>query len=656
MRDINLVKNNVRKMIEQDAPESDIDEYLGSEGYTPEQLRTVSSNSGFQENIARPALRAAKSVAASAAGLADVANMAFEAPIYAGNRIAGYANKAITGEEPAPYQPVFMKNDVAESTREAFDKYSGGLTANRNNAERLLEVPQEILGGFISPAAAVSGTRQLYSAAKAIPEKLLSINKQTAADFAKSGIKPTLANVSDRRLTNQIQNFLSVTPGAASRIERSLGKQIDDISNKTKEIVGSKGGTIEETGDVISKGAEDYVARTESAMEGLYGNLGQMMGERAPTPLSSTLNYIQGDVGLGDTLSIKKGGTLQNTVETIRNISREEIPNYERIRKLRSKIRREKSTMIGDERVEMEKIYDNLTNDMRESARLNGGEKAVKVFDAANRVYAKQKSFIDETLRPLIEAKTPDKVYDLAIRGVKKGGVNIDKIMGTLDNSQKDFVRGSIVNKMGLASKEQQNAAGDAFSISKFRSDYNSLSKEAKKAIFTPKQRSAYDNLNKVISRIEESSRAAKALPNQYWSWIGLTGAVSSPYLTLPQAAAGVAGARISAQLMTSPKFVNWLAEQSLVKSDKDMAKSIERLGKLAATNSAIREPALDLMNSMLGADDAKAEGPNLSEEEIRQQLLEMNNYNRDKGLPPAYSEEEVKNNPPRIKKRYYRE
>jgi len=39
MKDINLVKDNVRKMIDQDAPESDIDEYLSLEGYTPDQLR-----------------------------------------------------------------------------------------------------------------------------------------------------------------------------------------------------------------------------------------------------------------------------------------------------------------------------------------------------------------------------------------------------------------------------------------------------------------------------------------------------------------------------------------------------------------------------------------------------------------------------------------
>lgn len=39
MRDINLVKRNISKMIEQNAPETDIDEYVASEGYTPEMLR-----------------------------------------------------------------------------------------------------------------------------------------------------------------------------------------------------------------------------------------------------------------------------------------------------------------------------------------------------------------------------------------------------------------------------------------------------------------------------------------------------------------------------------------------------------------------------------------------------------------------------------------
>ena len=39
MRDINLVKENISKMIEQNAPESDIDQYVASEGYTPEMLQ-----------------------------------------------------------------------------------------------------------------------------------------------------------------------------------------------------------------------------------------------------------------------------------------------------------------------------------------------------------------------------------------------------------------------------------------------------------------------------------------------------------------------------------------------------------------------------------------------------------------------------------------
>ena len=59
--------------------------------------------------------------------------------------------------------------------------------------------------------------------------------------------------------------------------------------------------------------------------------------------------------------------------------------------------------------------------------------------------------------------------------------------------------------------------------------------------------------------------------------------------------------------------------------------------------------------NLDFGVDDANAEEPNLSEEQIRQQLLDSNQQNMRKGLPPAYTEEDLRNNPSKIKKRYYR-
>ena len=43
MADINRIKNNIRSMIDQDAPESDIDAYIASEGVSLEELQAPSN-------------------------------------------------------------------------------------------------------------------------------------------------------------------------------------------------------------------------------------------------------------------------------------------------------------------------------------------------------------------------------------------------------------------------------------------------------------------------------------------------------------------------------------------------------------------------------------------------------------------------------------
>ena len=59
--------------------------------------------------------------------------------------------------------------------------------------------------------------------------------------------------------------------------------------------------------------------------------------------------------------------------------------------------------------------------------------------------------------------------------------------------------------------------------------------------------------------------------------------------------------------------------------------------------------------NLDFGVNDANAEEPNLSEEQIRQQMLDSNQQDIRQGLPPVYTEEDLQNNPSKIKKRYYR-
>ena len=49
MADLAQVKRNIQRMIDQNAPEADIDAYVASEGTTPEELRSAASALPTQE-------------------------------------------------------------------------------------------------------------------------------------------------------------------------------------------------------------------------------------------------------------------------------------------------------------------------------------------------------------------------------------------------------------------------------------------------------------------------------------------------------------------------------------------------------------------------------------------------------------------------------
>jgi len=512
----------------------------------------------------------------------------------------------------------------------------GGATLGASSAlgetEDLTNIPQTlkdvaigtVIGGVTGGAVqqAIPAAQNVVGAISQVPKKLLQkitgIDPKAVKTFQDLGIDPTLADVSK---SAGLQNFIKDIPIAGKPITEALQKQVNDISGQIQNVVKSQAGTYEQAGAIIKKGAENYVNRTENAIEGLYGELGRKIGDRASTPLNSTLKYINEDVGLLDTMSIKKGGTLQNTVDTIKNLTQDEIPNYERIRKLRSKIRREKATMIGDERREMETLYDNMTKDMKESIRLNGGENALKLFEAANKVYATQKTFINDTLQPLIDAKLPEQVYSLATRGSKAGGTRISEIMKSLKQPQKDFLRATFVKDLGLAQKGAQGAEADLFSPQKFMAEYSVLKKNgSEKAIFTPEQVTAFNRLNKVVELTKNTEQAGKSNKMLQMVGLGTVGYGTGPVGLV--ASVGI-GRAISSKLMANPKFINWLAVTAQA-TPKELPKQLNRLSAITAANPEIREDVLDFVANF-GASDANAKELNMSEEQIRRQLIQQN-------------------------------
>jgi len=531
-----------------------------------------------------------------------------------------------------------------------------------------------VTGAVVAPVLgkAIDITANIPNITKEAIKKIVGLDAQKAAKFADAGLSPTLANVSKFRPVSQIQNFLSATPAASSRIERVIQHQIDNVANKTIEIAGSKGGTIEEAGNIIGTGAKSYKDMLRKRSEKIYQDVYDQVPRDTKVNLTNTQNLLKEDVELQE--AAINSDFLKRKLDRFNEISSpkeggDNLTSLRRMKGFRSVVGQDlkSPSLTGSERSSLKKIYGSLSADLKDSvlsfARDKYGEDAaVKLygrFNAADNVFKLQQDFIKKTITPLEDAKTPDKIYSIATSGIKNGGIQIDNVFKTLNKDQKSFIRGSLINRMGKAPQNLQDETNSVFSISKFRQDFNSLSDEAKKAIFEPEQLSAYNKLIKATSEIERTGRLGKinSATAQAVGWAGLTGAVISPYLSLPAAAGIAGGARVTAGMMTNPKFVNWLSSQPKVRNIKAIEDSISRLGAIAVSSDGkTRDEILEYMSQIIGGNEAQAaDTENMTEEQIKAELIDANNQNMRLRLPPAYSQEEINNNPAKIKKRYYR-
>jgi hypothetical protein len=831
------------------------DEIIGylSNVTSKEKKQAQEESSFLKENIARPILRAGKSIAASGAGLADIANMAAELPLYAGNRAFEYGRQAITGQEAQPYQPIFMQNNVAEATRQGFDKITGGLTTNRNKGEELLEIPQEIAVGFISPRAVAKGVQTITQVARKLGkkglQKITGVKSELVKVFEEAGVNPTLADISQGQTTKTFQNLLGNFPGSRGVIEKATQQQIDDITKQIAGVTKSHGGTMQETGKKIQEGATQFKGLVEDRVGKLYDDLDKyvlaesqrqtqpkLMGaidewtslqelktklikdvelntqrassinrnaellkdpvkklqyfsdfgfEDAAKPeiknalfeleklrdlemrlaqsteinaKSYALNNAEAQKRLGffrtnirkegaplitmagndakNVDAIRKQRKIQEQIvkdyadkitnkymnsavedaKSLNNITNKinqqervissyekymspeqmqslllagqqkipvnnlrnlinspeiqdvaavgtgdtakvlaRIPSlldetgnvaYPRLKIFRTTIGRKLSSpsLMGDERAALKQVYGALSEDMKNAIVANGGEKGLQSFNKANSAFARSQEFLEANINPLIEAQTPEKVYDLALRGVKQGGSRIKPIMTVLNPTQKEFVRGTVAKRMGMASPGQQDAAGEIFSPAKFLTEWNKFSPEAKNNIFTKPQIESINNLNKAISLIKDTGKVRQTSNNlPYYSWLGLGGLIGAAGTgggIVGSALAGttaIGGANITAKMMTNPAMVKWFAKVPSIKPS-EIPNHLKQLSKIAAANSVIREDVLDYLASIT-ISDANAQEPNMlnKKDMILQQRQEMQ-----KQIPSSYRKEDL--------------
>lgn len=564
------------------------------------------------EEIVRPPLQAIKSsIVGTIGNMGDLAQEAVALPSYLGNKAARSIEKSVYGDNLIPEYSNPNINTISPAIREGFDSLTGGLTKPQNKTEEYLQTAEEIMGGITAPKAAGVIGGAVNSAPGLLKkglQKITGVNQKSpelVKAFEDSGVNPTLANITEGQTTKTFQNLLSNLPGSRGIIEKATQDQIDNITKQIAGITNNKGGTIQQTGKTIQEGAENLSKVLKNRTENLYNNLDQFIpkneqGVKNAIPTDNFQKVIS-DPKTQDVLAVK-GGTVKGLIKRFGALidDKGNIP-YDRLKIFRTTIGEDVNNynLSGNERAVIKNMYGKLSEDMKAAVIANGGEKGLQAFNKANNTFYRYGDILDKKINPLIDSKTPEAVYSMAMSGSKQGGTNIKGIMKSLAPDQQDFVRGTITNRMGLANSGAQDATGEIFSPSKFLTGWNDLSPEAKVNIYKTDQIKSIKNLNKVISTLKETGKARQTSNNlPYATWLGLIGLGATGVVGVPKIAGAVGSANITARMMTNPKFINWLAKAPKT-SPKNIPSHLKELSIIATHNPDISKDVLNYLGSI---------------------------------------------------------
>ena len=565
MPDIALVKTNIGRMIDQGAPEADIDAYIAAEGVSPNDLKVSRPDDVRSDVGASFTARAAEGLAVNPED-----KLATVQGYYPGAErdVVDPENYVIqdtkTGEQRLFNKPGFDFGDVTALGRPAAEMAGGtagavagaatpvpggtaagaGLGAaaggeiateagrrfldvvdTRGTGERALDAG---LTGALSAGGQQAGEligQGVRAGAKSLfrgvgPE---AIAGNLAAYEATGAVKST-GQVLQRRWVQSLESWLSGIPGGSGRFHKKAVETADNIGQFIEQRAYRSSGVglePERAGRVIQRGIEDFTGRFRDRSEVLFGKLDEFIPSDTLAVTANTklaLDKIAGSIEGAKALSqtrLFSNPTARELSEALAvdANARGSIP-YGMLREMRSRVGRKLAnpSLVEDlPRGELKQLYAAISSDLENAASF-AGPKAVKAFGRANNFYRSGIKRIDDFLDPLEGRVIPEKVFRALEVGGKDGATQLRAVRKSLKPEQWKVVAGTVMRRLGKATPGAQDEAGEVFSVKTFLTNWNRLSNEAKDALFSGPQmggmRKDHDTVARVASRAVESGNA----------------------------------------------------------------------------------------------------------------------------------------------------
>lgn len=401
-------------------------------------------------------------------------------------------------------------------------------------------------------------------------------------------------------MTRRATSVASQTIAGGQPIIKAAEKINDQAQGVRDRIASAVGEAFspEAAGQRVIEGAKVYRNSSRDEARVFYSGAEKATKDFKATP-TKALDVLDRNIAeLGET----PGGAAG--LSTLKGI-REDLANGKTgvagIRNMRTALR-DQFAATGLRGSDLERrtgqVVDAAAEDVANSLRDAGKGEAARLFESGDRAWKARAKTIDTVLEPIIGkdgTKSGEKVVQTLMADLQSNNARAVKLLNTLPEAEQNNLRASIIGGLGRSTKGAQNAEGDAFSLSRFLTNWNEIGETAKRAYFGPEARAALNDL----AKIAEVTKEAQGYLNR-----SNTGGVLGNLLTLSAGVGGIPSfvATVGAQygvgrLLASPKFARWLARAP--KTSLSGPAYVDRLSRIAAAEPAIATDILGLQQRL---------------------------------------------------------
>lgn len=626
--ELDRIKRNVTKMVGMNAPESDIDAYISSEGATVDQVKTYRLAPASQETqdpritkLQEPgaAQRILRAVPFLGGALDEIGAGADAALDYvSGGRIGEPYEQGLARRRDA-----IAKSDAEHPIRNTVDAVLGGVaTANA------LPFFRPIAGNGMMATAANAGINAAGAAAATgftEGEGGLANRLENAKEFGKTGLvagtvlgaggqmlanrlAPTAANSVARQADNigiqvpqfmeggrasqQVASKIGAVPFMGDDVNAAVMRTRDQAQQAAENISNTVAPNIlaREAGETASGAMQTWAdAGARTVQDRAYGAVDRAM-QGVTAPLMATSRAAQQLVAEGfEAASPLHTQAVQAVEEAINR------PNglaFEGLSRLRSHVGRLIDNDIDPNnrvaRAGLQRIYGALTDDMQTAIATNGGRAGQNAWERANAI-ARQVAERRDVVAKIVGAQGDkagegivDKLVTLASTKSSADAARLQQARRVMGAEAWRGIAGNAIVRLG---RNQSNE----FSADIFLKNYRQLSHEGRQLLFNStgdaNLQPQLDALAAVSQRLQQFSRLGN--PSG-------TGGVAALLAALSGAASGDMGATLATAI--GGRGIGMLMSRpAVIRNATAHALNMERLLRGRTTQAALAVTAANL-------------------------------------------------------------